>query len=363
MAKKSNRGLIIVIIIALVAIGFCRQSEITKKQKSHQPKQKTSKPVASPKAKATPRPSLKPKAPEAPISSPSATASAVPTNTSSPTHTTAPTLTPAPSGSSSPRESPAASNPPAALATALPAAAEAPKPATYTLKFSPAFNPGDNYVDDLGLSIVIAVDCSKSMAEAPASGGEAKYLQTRATLLRVLDYAQSLQGAKAMSGMKLKLGIIAFDSELREVFPLREMGAAAYREARASLANSEKSLEPGGKTAIGLALERGTELLAQSGTVLKTLVVITDGENTVGPDPLSALNAINEDRNSASRPGLPVRTAGTLVRCVGFDVQGGLFAAWEAEGARVYETKDRPELEKALRGLIAADISRLEAKP
>jgi len=231
----------------------------------------------------------------------------------------------------------------------------------YILQFQDSYNPGLNSLDDLGISVLIAVDVSGSMADPPASGDQnPKYIQASKALNQILDFLEKLMGTPSMQGMTLKLGILGFYSELEEIAPLTLMDAQGFEKIRTLTANPEY-FEPGGRTAIGLALERGAEILSQSGTIMKSLLVITDGENTSGPAPEDVLWAINENRNNKSTRDFPVLTRGILSSVIGFDVNTSIFTALENEGMRISSAADQEELRAALESSLAADITKLEA--
>jgi Mg-chelatase subunit ChlD len=232
----------------------------------------------------------------------------------------------------------------------------------YVLDFQKDFNPGANAVDDLGLSVVIAVDVSGSMQDSPAGGGEPKYVQAAKALSDIVTFLDGLSKNKAMEGIKLKVGLISFYDKVETLYPLTEMDSAAFQRLKTALGDPS-ILKPGGKTAIGKTLEAGAEILASSGTVMKSLIVVSDGENTAGTEPEEVLRAINENRNSASTIDYPVYTRGTLVSFVGFDVDSGIYGPLAGEGARVQAAADQAQLKKALEDILVADISKLEAAP
>jgi hypothetical protein len=245
------------------------------------------------------------------------------------------------------------------------APAEAKRPFSgpgYVLEFSSAFNPGANAVDDLGLSVVIAVDVSGSMADPPAGGGDAKNLQATRALSDIVSFLDKLRKRPAMRDMALKVGILRFNAEVGEIFPLTSMDDSGFERLRGILA-SGNVLSPGGRTAIGLALEKGAEILAGSGTIMKSLIVVSDGASNEGPAPEDALFAINENRNDSSTVDFPVITRGTIVSFIGFDVDSGIYAPVAERGARLESAANQAELEKALTSVLVADISRLEAAP
>ena len=103
-------------------------------------------------------------------------------------------------------------------------------------------------------------------------------------------------------------------------------------------------------------------MLAQSGTIFKSLIVITDGENTEGVDPETVLKAIVENRNNKTTPDFPVETSMILTSFVGFDIDSKVFGNLHEIGARVMSAGNKEELDASLKNIFVADITRLEAK-
>ncbi len=231
----------------------------------------------------------------------------------------------------------------------------------YILKFGADFRSGMNAVDDLGLSIVLAVDQSGSMQDPPETGGSApKYVQAARAIEQIVGFLEKNFSGSAANGLVLKLAIIGFSNEVNDIFPLTEMNAKGFAAIRKAIADPAV-FEPQGKTAIGAALEQGSKILAQSGTILKSLIVVTDGENNLDPDPVAVIKAINENRIDVSTVDLPLFTSGTLVSFVGFDIDSGTFGDIHTEGAHITSAADQAELESALQQILIADITRLEA--
>lgn len=230
------------------------------------------------------------------------------------------------------------------------------KKAAFELTFGDDFNPGMNYVDDLGISIVIAMDVSGSMSNRPASGGDAKYKQAVSALKTVTDYLSSL--SVTMSDIKVNVAILSFSSGVKTVLPLTRLDESGREKLMAAC--TESNFKPKGETAIGSALERGSEILAQSGTIFNSLIVVTDGDNTVEPKPGIVMEAIYANRNNKSTEGNPVRTSTQLISVVTFDVNSPSFERLNAIGARIISASDREELESGLKSLLEADITKLE---
>lgn len=226
----------------------------------------------------------------------------------------------------------------------------------YELEFSESFRPGMNSVDALGISIVIVMDTSGSMAERPSSGGKAKYLQASEALQTVAGY---LADFSAHAGdMELKAGLLTFSDKVRTVLPLTRLDAAGLAALEAACAPEHFS--PRGGTAIGLGLERSSEILAQSGTIFNSVILVTDGENTIAPEPDKVIEAIYANHNNKSTEDMPIRTSTQLVSIIGFDIDSPKFARLHELGARVTKAGSGDELEASLRSLLEADISKLE---
>lgn len=229
----------------------------------------------------------------------------------------------------------------------------------YVLDFGGDFQPGLASRDDLGISVVVAVDCSGSMADSPATGGAAKYRQASAALSEVAAVLGRIS-REAPPGQILKVGLLRFSDATQEIMPLALMdgeGLARF----STLVADPGNFQPGGGTAIGAAIETGSRLLAQSGTVLRSLILVTDGENTVGVEPEEVLAALRANRNSASSKELPVYTDSTLVSFIGFDIDSGRFAKLASLGSRVSSASDRAGLASAISDILEADITRLES--
>lgn len=231
-----------------------------------------------------------------------------------------------------------------------------PKKNGYELAFSDSFNPGRNYIDDLGISIVIAMDVSGSMGDVPRTGGEEKYLQATKALQRVAEFLSSL--ADRQKDIKIQVAVLKFSSSVTQVLPLTRLDDEGIRALGGIM--SEDNFFPGGGTAIGSAIERGSEILAQSGTIFNSLIIVTDGENTVNPDPEKVIEAMYANRNNKSSEDLVVRTSSQLLAVIGFDINSPQFARFNEQGARIMSASNRSELETALTSLLEADITKLE---
>ncbi len=233
----------------------------------------------------------------------------------------------------------------------------------YYLRFNDEFKPGLTSIDDLGLSIVIAVDCSGSMKEYPkSSGNKEKYIVASESLSDIVTFLQNVyETSWKKEKIKLKLGIIKFSNRVDTVFELTEMNTDAFHKLRA-ITNDPQNFYPNGSTAIGRTLEEGTEILVQSGTIFKSLIVISDGENTSGTEPEDVMDAIVNNKNNKTTDDFPISTQTVLVSFIGFDMEASVFDRLHEQGARVMTAGNKEELNKSMTDIFLADINKLEAK-
>lgn len=229
-------------------------------------------------------------------------------------------------------------------------------PEGYALAFSDDFDAGMNFVDDFGISIVLAVDVSGSMADSPAGGGDRKYIQATNALITVSDYLMGL--AEKQSDLKIQVALLRFSDKVEVVLPMTLLDEGGYARLRQMCAPA--NFAPGGGTAIGAGLQKGSELLAQSGTIFNSLIVVTDGENNRQPEPADVIDAIYANRNDKSTDAMKVRTSTQLLSFIGFDIESPQFDLFHRLGGRVTSASNQAELEDSLKALLEADITKLE---
>lgn len=226
----------------------------------------------------------------------------------------------------------------------------------YRLQFGHDFNPGMNFVDDFGISVALIIDVSGSMKDPPQTGGAPKYIQAAQAMATVAGYLETL--AQQQPDLKIQVAVFTFNSRVIQLMPMTTLDHEGIRQLKA-IARPESFL-PEDKTAIGLAIEAGARVLAQSGTILNSLIVVTDGENTAGIEPVDAIDALYHDRNTASTEDLRVTTSSQLLSFIGFDIKSAQFQTFHEMGARVTSAANQGELESSLKTLLEADITKLE---
>ena len=136
-----------------------------------------------------------------------------------------------------------------------------------------------------GVAIAIVLDTSGSMREAvrDGKGGRSpKYEIGNRALRSVVGKIE--QFATNGPQRTVQAGLFTFSGEgAREVVKFGKFDANAMRDW------IQKYPGPQSGTPLGRALESASEADLRSGLTQKHVLVITDGENTVGPDPAQVL--------------------------------------------------------------------------
>lgn len=142
-----------------------------------------------------------------------------------------------------------------------------------------------------GIGVVIVYDLSGSMQETVRDRdgkNTPKYVIANRALLAVVDRLQKF--TDAAKDKKLQVGLLVFaDGKMKDALPLTQFKAQAFRDWAAS------APKPNGGTPIGDSLRAATTKLLASPLNHKHILVITDGANTVGPDPAKVLPTLRKE--------------------------------------------------------------------
>lgn len=184
--------------------------------------------------------------------------------------------------------------------------------------------------EGIGAAVAILVDTSGSMSEAaPGGGGRPKFEVARQALEKVVSATDTF--VKRRPDVPIKLAIYGFASAPWVVYPLQPYDGAAVKQALARLP------APGGGTAIGNALLEARPALYRSGVFRKHVVVITDGENTVGSAPERvARDIFRKSRGAVS------------IHFIAFDTSPAHFGFLSEVGGEVLAAQDASSLQLAL---------------
>jgi hypothetical protein len=198
----------------------------------------------------------------------------------------------------------------------------------------------------LGTAVVVVIDTSGSMSQTVrdhAGQQRPKHEIARAALRRIIEVTDDWH--KKHSDATLSLGIMNFSGVCSNVLP---MGPFDAQQAKSAV---EKSPQPGGGTAIGLALEEGFKALYATGCIRKHLVCITDGDNTVATPPdLMARQLFSQTRGDVE------------IHFVAFDTSPQHFAFLKDVNGTVVEAADGAQLQARLVELYEKRIL-VEAMP
>ncbi len=131
--------------------------------------------------------------------------------------------------------------------------------------------------EGLGLAILIVLDNSGSMDASASGDAEPKFVVARRSIAQMLAATDSF--AAENPGFAVKVGVLMFNDRATLLLPVQPYDAASVTRVL------ERIESPEGGTAIGTAMEEARAELYRSGVFRKHMLVITDGENTDGPDP------------------------------------------------------------------------------
>lgn len=187
-----------------------------------------------------------------------------------------------------------------------------------------------------GVAIAIVLDTSGSMKGVvrDGKGGRSpKYEIGNRALKAVVGKIE--QFATNGPNRTVHAGLFTFSGDgAQEVVKFGKFDAAAMRNWL------QKYPGPQSGTPLGRALETASEPVLKSGLPQKHVLVITDGENTAGPDPSQILPRLTKKAEAQ----------GTILftHFIAFDVAANVFAPLKRQGATVVGAADEKQLNQQL---------------
>jgi len=201
-------------------------------------------------------------------------------------------------------------------------------------------------VEEDGLALAIVYDTSGSMKEQvkDASGKlTQKYVIANRALAAIATRVESFATNSATGPRKISAGLFVFQGTgARQALSFGPFDATALR------AWAKSFTAPDGGTPLGNALTAATETVLKSGLTRKHILIITDGMNTVGPDPAATLP---KARQKAEQQGAPFS-----VHFVAFDVDANVFAGVKKLGATVVGAANETQLNQQLSFILEKKI-------
>lgn len=197
---------------------------------------------------------------------------------------------------------------------------------------------------DDGIAVTIVYDLSGSMGETvrDRDGKNApKYIIANRALLAVVDRLQKF--TETAKDKKLAVGLITFaDGKVKDALPLAQFQAQTFRDWAAS------APKPNGGTPIGDSLRAATMKLLASPLNHKHILVITDGANTVGPDPAKVLPDLRKEAQA--------KGAYIGIYFVAFDVSAKVFDPLKKLDVMVVSAADEQQLNTQLNYVLQEKV-------
>jgi len=205
-----------------------------------------------------------------------------------------------------------------------------------------------------GVALAIVYDTSGSMKDPvrDASGKlSPKYVIANRALDAIARRVQSFAtNTSAGSPRRIEAGLYVFSGTgAKEVVRFSRFDAAAFQSwARAFSA-------PAGGTPLGNALTTASQAVLNSSLTRKHVLVITDGINTVGPDPASVMPRLKQLAEQ--------KQTSLSVHFVAFDVDAKVFAGVKKAGATVVSASDETQLKTQLEFILEKRILLEDEEP
>jgi len=196
-----------------------------------------------------------------------------------------------------------------------------------------------------GLALAIVYDTSGSMRDSvPTADGKkaAKYLIANRALEHIIQRIDHFTTNAAVL-RPVQAGLFVFHGQgVREAVPFGPFQSARMLD----WVKNYKGPDSG--TPLGLAIEAASRPLLASKLDQKHILVITDGQNTIGPDPVGIVPRIQK---SAANRGSSV-----FVHFVAFDVDAKVFNDLKKLGVTVVGAADEKQLNQQLEFILEEKI-------
>ncbi len=205
-----------------------------------------------------------------------------------------------------------------------------------------------------GVALAIVYDTSGSMKESvrDANGRSApKYIIANRALKAITKQIQTFATNSLTGGSrKVEAGLFVFSgNSARQAVPFGPFKAAALEDFARRFSN------PNGNTPLGNSLTLAGQAVLESPLPRKHVLIITDGENTVGPKPEDTLPAL---RQKAAQKGSSVS-----VHFVAFDTDARVFNPVKKLDATVVSASDEKQLNTQLEFIMQRKILLEEEEP
>jgi hypothetical protein len=208
--------------------------------------------------------------------------------------------------------------------------------------------------DEDGVAVAILYDTSGSMKQAVrnAKGGTSpKYVIANRALTTIAKQIQTFATNSASGGVrKVEAGLFIFDGDsAKEAVRFGPFKPAPFEAFASSFTH------PGGNTPLGNSLVVCAQALMNSPLSRKHVLIITDGENSVGPTPSAVFPRLKKEAEE--------KHATLSVHFVAFDVAAKVFDSVKKQGATVVAATDEGTLFTQLQFILQKKILLEDEEP
>jgi hypothetical protein len=199
------------------------------------------------------------------------------------------------------------------------------------------------FADENDVAVAIVYDTSGSMnnpAKARDATGEPKYVVANRAIGAIVT---RLEAFGKTGGRKVQAGLFVFDGNgSKEVVKLGPFDAAALRAWIAAFNR------PAGGTPLGTAVADAARALLKIKAGARHVLVVTDGNNTVGPVPEALLPGVLDEAGKAG--------ASVQFHFVAFDVDARAFTGVKKLGATLVSAANESQLNDKLGFILEEKI-------
>lgn len=205
-----------------------------------------------------------------------------------------------------------------------------------------------------GVAVAIVYDTSGSMKELVRDGTGSltpKYVIANRALENIATRIQAFATNTTTGNLRnIQAGLFVFDgANAKQAVKFGPFDAAAFKDW------ARKFSSPDGGTPLGNALAEAGKTVLNSGLARKHVLIITDGNNTLGPTPAAIMPQVKRQAEA--------KQTEVSVHFVAFDVDAGVFSGVKKLGATVVGAADEIQLNKQLQFILEKKILLEDEEP
>jgi len=205
-----------------------------------------------------------------------------------------------------------------------------------------------------GVAVAIVYDTSGSMKDQVRDVGgkrSPKYVIANRALADIAGRIQTFSTNTAASAPRnIQAGLFVFQGDSsKQAVKFGAFDAATLQQWAKDFSN------PNGSTPLGNAVTAAGKAVLGSGLSRKHILVITDGNNTAGPAPATAMSQLKREAEA--------KQTSLSVHFVAFDVDADVFSGVKKLGATVVGAADETQLNKQLEFILEKKILLEDEEP